>query len=118
MEDAFCRDVPPDQLAGVAGALDEWLGAANGVLAGIEQRIDWTLDATAAAEQARSEAEKALERERKSIRTTIELQVGHGGHGWPCGHSVVGAAAAPLLSSCCLLDSSSLSGPCWARFCC
>ncbi|EFN59423.1 hypothetical protein CHLNCDRAFT_137951 [Chlorella variabilis] len=74
VEDAFCRDVPPDQLAGVAGALDEWLGAANGVLAGIEQRIDWTLDATAAAEQARSEAEKALERERKSIRTTIELQ--------------------------------------------
>ncbi len=43
-------------------------------LQGIEQRIDWTVDATAAAERAKGEAARALDAERKSIRTTIELQ--------------------------------------------
>lgn len=76
MEEAFCRDVQPEQLGAVAGALGEWLSAAGGVLSGIEQRIDWTLDASAAAERQRTEAATALEGERKSIRTTIELQVG------------------------------------------
>lgn len=74
VEEAFCRDVRPEDLPGVVGALGDWLAAANGVLQGIEQRIDWTVDATAAAERARGEAAKALEAERKSIRTTIELQ--------------------------------------------
>lgn len=154
MEEAFCRDVRPEDLPGVVGALGDWLAAANGVLQaraggsalrllqrfsarlihggvpgrskgkpqaqpgvrrrgaapvtsthhlcrgtaslsadstpsalpspgclqqGIEQRIDWTVDATAAAERARGEAAKALEAERKSIRTTIELQARAGG---------------------------------------
>jgi hypothetical protein len=74
VEDAWCRDVPPDQLGGVASALGDWLAAANGVLGGIEQRIEWTVQAAAAADQARSSAEAAVENERKSIRTTIELQ--------------------------------------------
>ena len=74
MEDAFARDVRPSELGGVAGALGDWLGTASGVLAGIEQRIDWTANAAAAAERQRAEAAKALEGERKSIAKTIELQ--------------------------------------------
>lgn len=76
MEEAFCRDVPPEQLGGVAEALGDWLASAQAVLATIEQRVEWTQKATEAAERARSEAAAALESERKSIRTTIELQVG------------------------------------------
>lgn len=76
VEDAFARDVRPGSLGAVAGSLGDWLGAASAVLAGIEQRIDWTSNAAAAAERQRDEAAKALEGERKSIRTTIELQVG------------------------------------------
>lgn len=41
VEGAFSRDVRPDQLGAVAASLGEWLAAANGVLAGIEQRVDW-----------------------------------------------------------------------------
>ncbi|KAI7836235.1 hypothetical protein COHA_009875 [Chlorella ohadii] len=74
VEEAFCRDVHPDQLASVSGALGEWLDSANGVLAAIEQRIDWTQNACAAAERQRAEATQMLDAERKSIRTTIELQ--------------------------------------------
>lgn len=75
MEEAFCRDVRPEQLGSVTGALGEWLAAVQGVLATIEQRVEWTQQATEAAERAKSEAAAALESERKSIRTTIELQV-------------------------------------------
>ncbi len=32
VEEAFCRDVRPEDLAGVAGALGDWLAAASGVL--------------------------------------------------------------------------------------
>lgn len=74
VEEAFSRDVPPSQLPGVSAALGEWLTAANGVLAGIEQRIDWTAGAVAATEKARADAAKAIDGERKSVRTTIELQ--------------------------------------------
>ena len=35
VEEAFYRDVHPDQLASVSGALGEWLDSANGVLAGV-----------------------------------------------------------------------------------
>jgi hypothetical protein len=79
VEGAFCRDVRPDQVSEVAEALGEWLDAANSVLGGIEERIDWTLSATTAADKARGEAQQALETERKSIRTTIEMQVGDTG---------------------------------------
>ena len=84
MEEAFCRDVPPESLPSVAASLGDWLASASGVLQGIEQRIDWTLSATAAAEKQRADAQSALEGERKSIRTTIELQVGGlcGCDGW------------------------------------
>lgn len=71
----------PDQLAGVSDALGEWLATASGVLQGIEQRVDWTLGAVAAAERQKAEAQRALDQERKSIRTTIELQVGRQGRG-------------------------------------
>lgn len=79
VEGAFCRDVRPDQVSEVAGALGEWLDAANSVLGGIEERIDWTLSATTAADKARGEAQQVLETERKSIRTTIEMQALGGG---------------------------------------
>lgn len=76
VEEAFCRDVRPDALPSVSAALGDWLGIANGVLAGIEQRIEWTLNAAAAADKAKADAAVALEGERKSIRTAIDLQVG------------------------------------------
>lgn len=74
VEEAFARDVRPEALPSVAASLGDWLAASNGVLHGIEQRIDWTNDAVAAGERARGEAGKALDEERKSIRTAIELQ--------------------------------------------
>ena len=88
----------PEQLGAVSAALGEWLATANGVLAGIEQRIDWTLNASAAAAKQRADAAAALEAERQSIRTTIELQVGCWGTARGrracCGHRVRIQAAA------------------------
>ena len=75
MEEAYCRDVPPAQLPAVTASLGDWLASAAAALASIEQRVEWTSGAAAAAERQRSEAAAALEGERKSMRTAIELQV-------------------------------------------
>ncbi|GAB4817609.1 hypothetical protein N2152v2_004655 [Parachlorella kessleri] len=73
IEEAFCRDVRPEELGDVAAALQGWLDNARGVLAGIEAKVAYTGEAMAAAERAKAEMEASLENERKSLRTANEL---------------------------------------------
>eukprot|EP00887_Chlorella_sp_A99_P005621 scaffold1.g5621.t1 len=74
VEETFCRDVPPDRLAGVAESLGSWLGVAHEVLAGIEARVGWTQEAMAAASKKKADLQQELEAEKKSVKTSIELQ--------------------------------------------
>lgn len=72
--DALARDVAPERLPEVAAALQGWLTSARQVLQAMEQRITWTAEASAAAEQRRGELEAAVQSERKSVQTVMQAQ--------------------------------------------
>lgn len=77
IEDAFARDVSPDQLPDVISALGEWLAAAQKVVSDVETQVATTTKASAAAQQRKNELAERLENEKKSLRAAIELQAQH-----------------------------------------
>ena len=92
VEEAFTRDVAPERLGSVAESLERWLAVAQEVLAGIEGRVAWTQDATAAAARKKTELEQVGDGwwNSRSSATPPREGVGHVGGAACCG----GAAAA------------------------
>lgn len=74
VEEAFCRDVRPEQLGEVTAALGTWLQNAQAVLQSIETKVQYVAEATAAAEKVKADMQASLESEKKSLRTAAELQ--------------------------------------------
>lgn len=74
VEDAFCRDVRPEDLPHVIASLGGWLQNATALLGDMESRVKWTADAEASAAKRRSDLAVAVEAERRGIQSSMDMQ--------------------------------------------